>query len=165
MSTASANLVPLIAPLPLKRLLADLRPFFISLPPSHALFAHLTHLEMTGASDSPTPEDMGIWSQLIRLPQLTHLSFHESGFIPICSLLLQNCESLAVLVSFNLSSHSFYMTDLAQGPRFVLMSRGYYSLNAPQTGERDCWSRAEDFITQRRSEGIHALQYELVVGF
>ncbi|KAJ7690255.1 hypothetical protein B0H17DRAFT_1331483 [Mycena rosella] len=105
MSTASANLVPLIAPLPLKRLSADLWPFFISLPPSHTLFAHLTHLEITCASDSPTP---GIWSQLPRLPKLTHLSFHDPGFIPICSLLLQSCQSLAALVSFNLSSHSFY---------------------------------------------------------
>ncbi|KAJ7658439.1 hypothetical protein B0H17DRAFT_1337741 [Mycena rosella] len=116
MSTASANLVPLIAPLPLKRLSADLWPFFISLPPSHTLFAHLTHLEITCASDSPTP---GIWSQLppaqTHTPLVPRPRLHPHLFPPSAELPVpRRARFVQPVVTFFLCAGS------GQDPRFVL---------------------------------------------
>jgi hypothetical protein len=52
-------------------------------------------------TDFLAPPNMGIWSRLGLLPRLTHLSFSSRGFIPLCSHLLELCQSLSVLVSLS----------------------------------------------------------------
>ncbi|KAJ6527853.1 hypothetical protein DFH09DRAFT_1327963 [Mycena vulgaris] len=157
LSSVGMDVVLLLAHLPLKRLSADPRRFSVSFPPG-TRFSQLTHLEITGASGSPQPHDIGLSARLLLLPHPSHLAFHESGFVPIYLALLECCRSLSVLVSFTLPARCAHVAALAQDTRFVLVSRRYYSLKAWQTGVhagRDYWSRAEAFIAKRRSGEIN----------
>jgi hypothetical protein len=44
---------------------------------------------------------MAIGTTLGLLPQLTHFSFHDEDFIPVCSHFLETCKALIVLICLN----------------------------------------------------------------
>ncbi|KAJ7438560.1 hypothetical protein B0H11DRAFT_1633415, partial [Mycena galericulata] len=76
LDAANASLLPIIGPLPLKRLYCRLEDLFTpntQIDFTHPLFSHLTHLELFAGSNVVLPE---LWSGLSLLPYLTHLSFN-----------------------------------------------------------------------------------------
>ncbi|KAJ7301780.1 hypothetical protein DFH08DRAFT_1090097 [Mycena albidolilacea] len=118
--------IPSIACLPLKHFRGPLQILLKSLLPTHRVFSQMTHIELH--SDEPV-DDMKIWSALGDFPQLTHLSFHDEEFIPLCSDFLETCKSLAVLVALTPieeSSKAGAEAIAAQDVRFVVMNRGAF---------------------------------------
>ncbi|KAJ6514491.1 hypothetical protein C8R47DRAFT_1206836 [Mycena vitilis] len=140
--------------LPLRHLYADPRTLFSVLPSTNALFSRITHLEVTSLSD-------GIREELPLLLQLTHLAFDDYDFSP-CLALLKACQQLRVLVALSAPAQHFPgLAALVQDMRFVTMTRSSF-LKDWQMGVHagiDYWTHAEDFIAQRRSGEIDALQY------
>ncbi|KAJ7087506.1 hypothetical protein C8R44DRAFT_820224 [Mycena epipterygia] len=159
---ALEDMIPFIARLPLQHLYAHVLPILRTLTPAHPFFSRITHLELLDLS-----YDLEAWSGLSRIPHLTHLSFNDHDFIPLCPLLLETCASLAVLVCLNENAlristpHHSYAAGLSHDSRFVVMACTYY-IKDWQMGVhagKDYWSRAESFITKRRSGEIDRLQY------
>ncbi|KAJ6556180.1 hypothetical protein B0H19DRAFT_140188 [Mycena capillaripes] len=158
------RLVPLIASLPLKRLYTHGKALFRDLPVTHPLFTHITHLGL-GNATWLTQEHI---RRFTLMPRLTHLSFSDISDLGIapCLDLLQTCRSLSVLIvhingGIEASQQSF--PALARDPRFVVMRNAFYVPDW-QMGAlvgTDYWTRAEDFIAQRRSGEVNALQYEI----
>ncbi|KAJ7087461.1 hypothetical protein C8R44DRAFT_820131 [Mycena epipterygia] len=149
--------------LPLKQLYMNFSPLLPAIQARHPLFAQITHVELMSL---PIPDDITMWcSTLSLLPRLTHLSFNDEDFIPMCLPFLQNCKLLAVLVSLDGKPPApEYEDALARDPRFVVMCSSWFFKDW-QMGVhvgRDYWSRAEDFIAKRRSGEIDARQYEMV---
>ncbi|KAJ6574538.1 hypothetical protein B0H19DRAFT_1371549 [Mycena capillaripes] len=93
-------------------------------------------------------------------------SFNDGRFIPICSRLLDICQSLSVLVSLSAPMNEIYEPNaqiLAKDVRFVAMNCFRFVVDwqmGAHTGS-DYWSRAEHFISQRRSGKIDALKYQI----
>ncbi|KAJ7461211.1 hypothetical protein FB451DRAFT_490582 [Mycena latifolia] len=86
----------LFASLQLKHLYASLHPFFDAFPTSHSFFSQITHFELF---DSMEEIDIGSWSRLSLIPQLTHLAFTDGALISTsCSSLLEACSLLSILV-------------------------------------------------------------------
>ncbi|KAJ7854881.1 hypothetical protein B0H13DRAFT_1903418 [Mycena leptocephala] len=98
-----------IAPLPLKRLHTGVEPLLTNLSVDHRVFSQITHHELFGDAELSWQDAAEIWSGLSRIPQLTHLSFNDEAFIPICPELLESCASLSVLI---------YLESLPGGHRF-----------------------------------------------
>jgi hypothetical protein len=159
-------LIPLVRSLPLKHLYAECGPLLSTLrtlPPTHTFFSRLTHLEVNSDSDDEVDLD-NTCVALIALPQLTHLSFGHSGFIPIYSRLLVSCPSLRVLVYLgDPLSFEKRAEELARDVRFVVMFCKYYLEDWYMGIQRgaDYWCRAERFIAKRRANEIDPLQYEI----
>ncbi|KAF7369499.1 hypothetical protein MVEN_00279700 [Mycena venus] len=157
------DLLPLIAPLPLKYFTADFTQFFLYHPPTHRIFTHITHLALGGTVLSAEKAD-----ELSLVPRLTHLSFERSALVGLSLRLLDTCESLLVLIALVVDSeihnnHRQYLSALSRDPRFVTMTN-YRYLADWQRGVHagtDYWTRAEDFIARRRSGEIDALNYNL----
>ncbi|KAJ7112065.1 hypothetical protein C8R43DRAFT_1138993 [Mycena crocata] len=153
-----------------KRLYADIRPLLRGLSPLHPSFSKVTYLELIGSAENPLPNNMGIWSGLSLLPQLTHLSFNANEFIPICLPLLQSCKTLAVLICLD-STVIYSQTDrwilqeegLQKDVRFVAITCRIWWKDWQMgilTGV-DYWTQADDFVTKRRSGEIDALQFRI----
>jgi hypothetical protein len=78
---------------------------------------------------------------------------------------LQNCQSLSVLVSLDIDElddtfYEYFVHTLSKDLRFVVMDCSWFQdwQNGVHAG-RDYWSRAESFISKRRSgeiDGAHA---------
>jgi hypothetical protein len=73
---------------------------------------------------------------------------------------LQNCQSLSVLVSLDNTFYEYFVHTLSKDLRFVVMDCSWFQdwQNGVHAG-RDYWSRAESFISKRRSgeiDGAHA---------
>ncbi|KAJ7461205.1 hypothetical protein FB451DRAFT_490457 [Mycena latifolia] len=157
------NLLPVFASLWLKHLYTSLPPFFDAFPTSHSFFSQITHLELF---DSMADIDMGSWSRLSLIPQLTHLAFTDGALIPTCSSLLETCSCLSVLVyleSWDEISYGSYAVALQKDVRFVAMRSDYFLgdwLTGVYSG-LDYWSQAESFIAKRRSGEIDASQFSV----
>ncbi|KAJ7088124.1 hypothetical protein C8R44DRAFT_819515 [Mycena epipterygia] len=152
------EIISVIEPLRLKHLHAHALPFLRTLTPIHAFFSQITHLELMD-----TREDLETWSELYLIPQLTHLSFNDNAFAPLCGELLDTCKSLAVLVFQGSQRNPSPLAGLSHDFRFVAMRCFYYHLDW-QMGAyagMDYWSRAESFIAKRRSGEVDAQQYEI----
>ncbi|KAJ7343836.1 hypothetical protein DFH08DRAFT_871336 [Mycena albidolilacea] len=150
--------IPLIESYPLVHLYTSYT-LLRSLPPTHGLFSRLTHLELLGAVDDTDTTCAAV----VALPQLTHLSFSDSRFVPLCLLVLESCPSLRVLVCIN--SHAMHAADSAEGlardVRFVVASRRDFVddwVSGIQRGT-DYWHRAESFIAARQDRQIDPLRY------
>ncbi|KAJ7451506.1 hypothetical protein B0H11DRAFT_2075856 [Mycena galericulata] len=169
----NASLLPIIGPLPLKRLHCRLEYLFTpntQIDFTHPLFSHLTHLELFTGSNLVLPE---LWSGLALIPCLTHLSFNYENFLHLSPMILNTCKFLRVL-AFMMVDQSEYPTliedhpelkDLAKDPRFVQMACCQYIKDwqmGALTGV-DYWSRAEEFIAKRKSGEIDPLQYLIEV--
>ncbi|KAJ7620405.1 hypothetical protein FB45DRAFT_930245 [Roridomyces roridus] len=150
----------------LKRLHCELaRLFNVALQTDfgHPLFAHITHLELF---DRPRTMDSFPWAGLISLPHLTHLAFNGVQCITICPDLLRRCPSLRVLLLVVLVDERPLTApppDLLHDGRFVWMVCTEYIKDwhmGAFTGV-DFWSRAEEFIEQRRTGEIDPLQYRI----
>ncbi|KAJ7778965.1 hypothetical protein B0H16DRAFT_1500619 [Mycena metata] len=149
--------------LPLKHLYTNFSPLFESVHPGDPLFSQLTHLELIGIVNV----GVDIPSILSLLPKLSHLAFNDEEFTPHCPGVLEQCKSLAVLVSLGnplvpgMAFHE-YEQDLSKDIRFVVLFSSWFK--DWQMGVRsnsDYWLRAENFIAQRRSGAIDAAQYEV----
>ncbi|KAJ6574577.1 hypothetical protein B0H19DRAFT_1063521 [Mycena capillaripes] len=137
--------------MPLKRLHCSLKALF---GPDQIdfsrLFTSITHLEIF---DVPTNIDEEVWSALTRLPHLTHLTFNNDDYLPLCLTLLQTWEALQALVVLVYDRDGGLPEvddDLAQHPRFVLMVCQWYLedwMRGAHTGD-DYWSRADNFIAK-----------------
>ncbi|KAF7360293.1 hypothetical protein MVEN_00758700 [Mycena venus] len=168
------GLFPLIENLPLKRLYCNLSALFgpqRQINFTCRLFWNLTHVEVF---DYPDIVDKDIWCNLALVRHLTHLSFNDPAFHMVWPTLLRTCISLRVLVV--LTPGHQYEEELPRDPRFVVMNRLDYTNDLDYTTRRDYvtswamgahagidyWSRAEDFVTMRRSGEVDALQYEIL---
>ncbi|KAJ6550259.1 hypothetical protein B0H19DRAFT_996937 [Mycena capillaripes] len=156
------GMVPLIASLPLTRFSMYGKALFLDLPPTHPLFARITHLELGNATWFPAEHA----DRLALMPQLTHVSFQSSLAIHLCLGLLEKCRSLAVLIILNLDHEEcrHYLPALSRDPRSVAMQNTFFVKDwemGAHTGV-DYWTRAEDFIARRRSGEIPARQYEIL---
>ncbi|KAJ7138869.1 hypothetical protein C8R46DRAFT_604575 [Mycena filopes] len=152
-----------IAPLPLTRLVTHLIDKMIyHLGPTHVAFTRLTHLELRMWTDSTPLVDVPLLCENIaQMPQLTHLSFADTTFLPLCRRVLDTCPALRVLVSFgilmmpiNTPDHDYneVLEDLAHDKRFVAMIEdepGIGDWISGARGQEDYWERAEQFIAQR----------------
>jgi len=138
--------IPLIASLPLKHLYAEYEPLLRVLPPTHAFFSRLTHLELNSSS----VDDEMACVALAALPQLTHLSFGHSEAVPIFPRLLQSCLLLRVLVCLHWAPSLGVHAELARDVRFVVMMCTYYIEDWYMGVEHgaDYWSRAENLYCQ-----------------
>ncbi|KAJ7119926.1 hypothetical protein C8R43DRAFT_1241708 [Mycena crocata] len=171
------DVLPLIESLPLKRLHCSLQ--FGSqprIPFTHQLVAQITHLELfdTFHSDQDTFLP-ALWSGSDLIPNLTHFAFRDPGLLAMCRALLSRA-SIRVVISV-LQIHQlplddsifFYYPDLGElrkDPRYVVMNCRFY-VRDWQVGARtgiDYWSRAEDFISKRRSREIDPLRFEMPDG-
>ncbi|KAJ7900550.1 hypothetical protein B0H14DRAFT_3852369 [Mycena olivaceomarginata] len=163
-----AFLLPFIGILPLKRLYCDLKELFAhkaQIDFGHPLFSRLTHLELFDQKATDSYFDLAL------IPYLTHLAFNVPGLLHMSLTLLKTCKSLRVLVLVTLMpGHLSEMIvkrevlwQLSEDPRFVRMFCLEF-VDDWKTGAltgSDYWSRAEDFIMQRRSGEIDRLQYEI----
>ncbi|KAJ7461201.1 hypothetical protein FB451DRAFT_1498447 [Mycena latifolia] len=154
--------VLLLASFPLKRLSSYFDPFLRNFPPAHPIFSQITHLEL-----SDIPADTTVWlSRISLIPHLTHLAFHDPGFLPICPPLLEKCTSLSVLICFCPYEVELYdgVALLERDVRFVAMSWGHAILDwqmGIHTG-LDYWSEAKAYIAKRRAGEIMGPQFWLV---
>ncbi|KAJ7617182.1 hypothetical protein FB45DRAFT_933585 [Roridomyces roridus] len=147
--------------LPLKRLHCSLFDVFEPTPVdfSHALFSHVTHLEIF---DRSMTVDLPSWSGLASIPHLTHLALDEVDFLSIVSELLGMCASLRVLIILVPASSTIpdVSLDFRRDPRLVVMQCSEYIKDwhmGALTGV-DFWSRAEDFVEKRRAGEVDRLQ-------
>ncbi|KAJ7088096.1 hypothetical protein C8R44DRAFT_819465 [Mycena epipterygia] len=156
------QLQTIMEPLRLKHLYAHTLPILRTLTPFHPFFSRITHLDLI---DIPDARDLETWSELYLIPQLTHLSFNDEAFLPLCGELLETCKSLAVLVFLESLPDPSSVTELSRDFRFVAMCCECYHLDWQMGAYAglDYWSRAESFIAKRRSGKIDALQYEILV--
>ncbi|KAJ7220864.1 hypothetical protein GGX14DRAFT_676261 [Mycena pura] len=142
---------------PLKHLYTTCLSLLPHISGAHPLFAQLTHLELIG---SPNEGELEQWAaKLPLLPQLTHLSFDEEDFLPICPALLQQCKLLVVLACLDgkpligATTH-IYEEELSKDPRFaVLVSQWFRDWQLGVHNGDDYWRRAEQFIATRRILG------------
>ncbi|KAJ7088092.1 hypothetical protein C8R44DRAFT_892892 [Mycena epipterygia] len=81
----------LIEPLHLKHLYAYTLPILRTLTPFHPFFSQITHLELIDALDA---RDVEACSELYLIPQLTHLSFNDDAFLPLCGELLETSKGI-----------------------------------------------------------------------
>ncbi|KAJ7161897.1 hypothetical protein C8R43DRAFT_316112 [Mycena crocata] len=156
------QLISLVAGISLKHLYADVGQILRYIPPTHPFFSQITHLEVIGLPAQPqSPTDMGVSAGLSLIPRLTHLSFNDLEFVPICLPLLRSCNSLSVLIALDLAEHPqtterIDAVGLSEDLRFVVMNCWYFRKDW-QMGRHAgvaYWTRAEDFIAQRRSGTI-----------
>ncbi|KAJ7166733.1 hypothetical protein C8R46DRAFT_1351021 [Mycena filopes] len=138
----NAEWIPLISRLPLRHLYAPPPQIIGTFGPA---FPHLTHIEIFESRPSSS------WDNLVALPRLSHLSFHDS--LPEVFLrLLRLCAHLRVLICMGMVDNA----DLAQDVRFVCTSCNHYVQDwymGARWGE-DYWHRAELFIAKRRAGEI-----------
>ncbi|KAJ7751748.1 hypothetical protein DFH07DRAFT_774650 [Mycena maculata] len=127
---------------------------------SHALFSHITHLELFDQLDV---DDTDIWSNLALIPHLTHLALNCLS-VSLALTLLETCNLLRVLVfmrsSFDDDDES-ELGKLARDSRFVQTDCAEF-IKDWQMGALtgiDYWSRAEDFIMKRMSGEVDRFQY------
>jgi hypothetical protein len=153
-------LLPFIGILPLKRLYCDLKELFAlktQIDFGHPLFSRLTHLELFDQNARESYSDLAL------IPHLTYLAFNVPGFLTVSVALLETCRSLRALILLMLRRSVFSditkhpaLGQLSEDPRFVQMFCSEFVgdwKSGALTG-RDYWSRAEDFIAQRRSGEI-----------
>ncbi|KAJ7142062.1 hypothetical protein C8R43DRAFT_1071295 [Mycena crocata] len=166
------DLLPILQGFPLKRLHCDVTRLFGSqkkIDFTHPVFSKITHLECFDEPDGrPHP---GYWSNVALIPNLTHLSFVNIGFLSVCRTLLQSCNSLRVVVALrdNDSEEDDWdeddevMKDLIKDPRFLIIECAHY-VKDWQMGSHlgvDYWSRAEAFIAKRKSKEVDPFRYYL----
>ncbi|KAJ7603865.1 hypothetical protein DFH06DRAFT_1255871 [Mycena polygramma] len=122
------------------------------------LLSHITHLEVLSLA-------FGISAELSLLPQLTHLAFCDYA-LSDCLTVLETCRSLRVIVALTpLLADDLNTAAITHNVGLVCMARASY-LKDWQMGVHvgvDFWSRAEDFITRRRSGEIDAQEYRILV--
>ncbi|KAJ7154502.1 hypothetical protein C8R46DRAFT_1117539 [Mycena filopes] len=149
--------LPLLNAMPLRRLSVLLQLLFpspvekdVTLP----LFANITHLDIFYYLNEPWES----WSKLAKMPNLSHLSFHDHYISnAICQGVLKQCKSLEVLaIVFTtrdaLRKQAPKRAPLGADPRFVMMLLADYLgdwENGAHGGE-DYWVRAEEYVRQRR---------------
>ncbi|KAJ7132471.1 hypothetical protein C8R44DRAFT_871423 [Mycena epipterygia] len=136
----SPDLLPLLGPLPLRR-----------------LSVKITHLDLY---DWP----LHGWeplSGLAQMPCLTHLSFHRTVINNIiCRGILLHCQLLEVLAIFcsnkflELSVRAY--ASLSIDPRFMILLHTNLLVNW-EMGDEDYWVRADNFVRKRRSEEMENL--------
>ncbi|KAJ7177110.1 hypothetical protein C8R46DRAFT_48522 [Mycena filopes] len=152
------------APLPLTRLATHLIDQMIyDLGPTHVAFTRLTHLELGMWTDSAPLVDVPLLCENIaQMPQLTHLSFVDTMFLPLCRRVLDTCPALRVLVAFGMlfmpidapdyDEYDAVFADLTRDKRFVAMVEdgpGIEDWIFGARGHEDYWKRAEQYIAQR----------------
>jgi hypothetical protein len=159
------NSLSAMGSLPLKRLYCHLTQLFGSAAQidfTHRMFSQITHLQLFDYVDS-----VDIWPGLALIPHLTHIAFLNifprlgPHFIPLSLRLLNTCTSLRVLVLIEAAPGTppdVHLQQLAEDGRFVciraiLMGFEENWYVGAHTGI-DFWSRAEDFISKRRSGEI-----------
>ncbi|KAJ7887652.1 hypothetical protein B0H14DRAFT_2695691 [Mycena olivaceomarginata] len=141
--------IPLIESYPLEHLYTSYT-LLRALPPAHGLFSRLTHLELLGAVDDTDTTCAAV----VALPKLTHLSFSDLRFVPLCFRVLESCPGLRVLVCIN--SHAMRAEaigsaeGLARDVRFDFVDDWVSGI---QRGT-DYWHRAESFIAARQARQI-----------
>ncbi|KAJ7461168.1 hypothetical protein FB451DRAFT_1562985 [Mycena latifolia] len=154
-------LLPLFASFRLKHLYSNVNWFLRAFPPTHPFFSQITHLELFDYVDDTTISSLSL------IPQLTHLSFTQSPFIPMCLHILDTYPSLCVLVFLDRwrgDLFGIYAPALANDVRFVVIRhRGFLQdwHRGVSTGS-DYWRRAEIFIAKRRSGEIDAPRFEIL---
>ncbi|KAJ7651360.1 hypothetical protein FB45DRAFT_890352 [Roridomyces roridus] len=134
--------------LPLRHLYSEVHDLVERNPFSRPFYRNISHLEL---GDPPAEED---WTDLVHLPQLTHIAFIYE--IPILfRRLLDECKLLRALVVLGVPDVRSDYSQLATEKRFVMMEvpdfigdwqRGVLDGN-------DYWARAEEFIARRITGG------------
>ncbi|KAJ7182990.1 hypothetical protein C8R43DRAFT_1116602 [Mycena crocata] len=181
----TSSLLSRIIPLPLKHLHCFLgRIIGVHIDFTHSLFAQIMHLQIF---DTVLPTSQAaLWSGpagLAAIPHLSHLAFDE-WYLILWITVLRTCMYLHVLIAlagpprlstrpgslhlsacqrFNLDDTHPHVRELAEDPRFVLMSCPDFleDWQMGAQGGTDYWTRAEDFVAKRRLGAIPCLQYEL----
>ncbi|KAJ7756619.1 hypothetical protein B0H16DRAFT_1458072 [Mycena metata] len=152
-SYAESGLLSTLAQIQTRRLVIDLFQLFETRPVDLglSLFSHVTHLDLLGDSDSR------IYSQLPRLPALTHLCLNGDIEEGVFHDLLSTCVALQLLVNLwsegqrDITQQRAYDTPFVD-PRFVVGVFAAYWVDwqAGAYGRRDFWAAAEDFVAQKR---------------
>ncbi|KAJ7620438.1 hypothetical protein FB45DRAFT_1094607 [Roridomyces roridus] len=129
---------------------------------THTVFAGITHLQIF---DRLGRFDRAVWTGLASLPRLTHLAFLNDEFITIIPDLLRACPALRVLAVVAMSKHVERVAPevLREDVRFVWIMCAEYMKDwhtGASTG-RDFWTRAEEFISMRRTGEVDPLQYRM----
>ncbi|KAJ7109567.1 hypothetical protein C8R43DRAFT_181074 [Mycena crocata] len=130
---------------------------------THRSFSHLSHFWHYGNVGNPS-----IWTDLVLIPNLTHLAFNDSDFIPLFRGFLDTCESLLVLVYMEFGRMSPQPRELdvevAKDHRFVSLDMPNYRedwLRGANTGF-DFWSKADDFVARRKFGQVPGGQFALL---
>ncbi|KAJ6509156.1 hypothetical protein C8R47DRAFT_1208356 [Mycena vitilis] len=164
--------LPLLVAMPLLRLAAHLADLFGSeaaVDFRHAIFSHLTHLDMFDNVWDTNHLVLG----LVSLPCLTHIMFNPDLYgddrLPSLRGMLHSCRSLQVLVVLFSDETERGWDDeyqyFADDVRAVTMIAGgsLKDWEHGQTGGVDYWIQAERFILKRRSGEIKASEYAMPV--
>ncbi|KAJ6596089.1 hypothetical protein B0H10DRAFT_2230579 [Mycena sp. CBHHK59/15] len=142
-----------------RRFSGNLGQFFSQLPApdfTHALFSHITHLDIAEEGSDPT------WAGLALIPTLTHLSFRLSSFPRLNSrAILDNCSSVKVLVivwpnQAYLNTYAPAFADVKDRRFVMLLVPDYYvdwAIGA--RGGEDYWVRAEEIVQLRYEAASH----------
>ncbi|KAJ7613211.1 hypothetical protein FB45DRAFT_1113040 [Roridomyces roridus] len=117
----------------------------------------LTHLELLGVYN----RDESTWAGLSLLPNLTHLSYNNSEMLlSLAVMILCTCKSLRALVYIAQPDHGELdeeeYPELARDPRFVRIVCERFVCDWQMGALRgiDYWSRADEFIANRRCREI-----------
>ncbi|KAJ7626116.1 hypothetical protein FB45DRAFT_75441 [Roridomyces roridus] len=167
-SRGGTALLDALSALPLQRLSAFFSVLFRSsrTPFTHALFAHITHIEF----HDWRYDGWDAWTGLVQVPHLTHLAFYVGRITnEVCVGTLTHCTRLAALVlrcergeSHLLQLHRGEGVELVADPRFVMISVQDRLLDWQMGGRggRDFWAEADELIVRRRA-GLTAQYYIL----
>ncbi|KAJ7775456.1 hypothetical protein B0H16DRAFT_1756818 [Mycena metata] len=158
MHTLPGNILTLLQPLPLQRLVVYWRRLFPieaarQMLSSCAKFTHLTHLEIRDWREHDEP--LTGWQGLALIPKLTHIYFHELDWmISVIMLCLQHCKLLEALVIACSTPSHIEMTQkrlessLPGDPLFLVLPSQPPA--CARDGE-DFWAAADRHVKKRRS--------------
>ncbi|KAJ6533399.1 hypothetical protein DFH09DRAFT_1406544 [Mycena vulgaris] len=164
-SIPSPAMLSPLAKLRLRRLSVSLEMLFNGLDaidPTHAMFASLTHLRMLPLRLASRRMQQ-VCAHFPRLPALTHLCLHFSDDVQwdVLQMLLADCPRLEILAAvWSLAPGDDARAQIQNPPiRDVRLVMGEHNgrwadWEAGARGFPDSWSRAEDFVSRKRSGAI-----------
>ncbi|KAJ7748368.1 hypothetical protein B0H16DRAFT_1849220 [Mycena metata] len=130
---------------------------------THPMFAHITHLDVQELNFEEPPESSqpARWSGWSHLTSLTHISFWNYHDRPLFEEIVASCPKLQVLIvvvaSEQMTDNSVF-AECAHDPRFILLVVKDFldDWGADATGGENYWTRADNFLAERRSARIEA---------
>ncbi|KAJ7621458.1 hypothetical protein FB45DRAFT_141443 [Roridomyces roridus] len=150
------DIMPLLAPMRLKRLDIDVGQLFGPQVATYDLhlnptFAGLTHLCI---QDAHTFKFTAFSTTLPLLPELTHLRLEFGGLgASGLKLFLRDCKQLRVLISTTPTEFgpaSLPTKGLHDDPRFVFLGKRVGEKDYIEGSQWDSWARAEAFVEKKR---------------
>ncbi|KAJ7107337.1 hypothetical protein C8R44DRAFT_987011 [Mycena epipterygia] len=164
--------------LPLLQMLAatDMRPMSIYLMVDllhpqldfpYPFFRKVSHLAVVDLYPRPIDENWRHWTTIFRLPALTHLALGSSVSLSLVHAIFTGVPHLEVLLIASKDTHTaalFSEELVLHDVRLVLSGLGHIQLRLHTgTGSLDeLWTRAEEFVSRKRSGQIRVSDYYLL---